>query len=335
MVQGARQKFGGTIAAMAVLSALMVAMAAAPGARAADPPPEVFARADAAAIQSWIAAYRDAPKPEAVPQLVKAIAAKGLLQEQDRAGIYIGFVAGVLADNQATADKLVTEMFPLPPPAQVLIVKAIAYSRLPEWKQLLKRFVERMPARQILIRKFLYDKEPTLDAVALDKGPQVLDAWWGYYFATGRYEPVLRIMQALKWSNDKDNVERLTVGSMAKWTLASHAANDKHLLDFCRAEMGRQPKAVAKALADVVQAAETFETGRIRKEAVAAINELKAKGPESRRKWAWWGEIGQMALSVGCVAAAATGQTYLGLPCIIGGAASSAALKLWSKSEGQ
>jgi hypothetical protein len=42
-----------------------------------------------------------------------------------------------------------------------------------------------------------------------------------------------------------------------------------------------------------------------------------------------------MALSVGCVAAAATGQTYLGLPCIIGGAASSAALKLWTKSEQQ
>ena len=36
-----------------------------------------------------------------------------LLQEQDRAGIYIGFVAGVLADNQASAEKLVTAMFPL------------------------------------------------------------------------------------------------------------------------------------------------------------------------------------------------------------------------------
>jgi hypothetical protein len=36
-----------------------------------------------------------------------------------------------------------------------------------------------------------------------------------------------------------------------------------------------------------------------------------------------------MALSVGCVAAAATGQVAFGLPCVIGGAASSAALKMW------
>jgi hypothetical protein len=334
MVRGAIQGFGAR-AAMVFVAAMMLVMVLAPRPWAGETEHGAFQRADAAAIQSWIAAYRDAPKPDVVPKLVKAIAAKGLLQEQDRGGIYIGFVAGVLADNQATAEKLVTDMFPLPPPAQVLIVKAIAYSRLPEWKDLLKRFVERMPARQILIRKYLYGKEPTLDALPLDKGPQVLDAWWGYYFATGRYEPVLRIMRALSWSTDRDNVERLTVGSMAKWTLASHAANDKHLLDFCRAEVSRQPKATATVLSDVVQAAETFETGRIRKEAVAAINELKAKGPESRRKWAWWGEIGQMALSVGCVAAAATGQTYLGLPCIIGGAASSAALKFWSKSEGQ
>ena len=136
-------------------------------------------------------------------------------------------------------------------------------------------------------------------------------------------------MEALPWSADRENVERLTVGSMAKWTLASHAANNKHLLDFCRTEIAHQPKANAKILREVVAAAETFETGKIRKDAVAAIEELKAKGPESKRKWAWWGQAGQMALSVGCVAAAATGQVQLGLPCIIGGAASSAALKLW------
>jgi hypothetical protein len=334
MRRGFKRNRGAVLAPFVMVVGAWFALAM-PHRAAADDAAKTFAAADAAGIQSWIAAYRADPNPDAVPLLVKAIAAKGLLQEQDRAGIYIGFVAGVLADNQASAEKLVTAMFPMPPPAQVLIIKAIAYSGLPEWKDLLGRFVERMPARQILIRKYLYGNEPTLATLPLDTGPQVLDAWWGYYFATGRYEPVLRIMRALEWADDKDNLERLTVGSMAKWTLASHAANDKHLLDFCRAEVNRQPKKTAAVLKDIVAAAETFETGRIRKEAVAAINELKAKGPETKRKWAWWGEIGQMALSVGCVAAAATGQTYLGLPCIIGGAASSAALKLWTKSEQQ
>jgi hypothetical protein len=293
----------------------------------AKPRTQLFA--DQTRIQGWIATYRDDPRPKLVPALVKAMAAQGVLQEQDRAGIYIGFVAGVLADNQVNSNKLITAMFPLPPAAQVLVIKAIAYSGLPDWKQRLGQFVERMPARKILIRKFLFGKQPTLDQLSFDNGPEVLDTWWGYYFATGSYEPVLRIMQVLAWADEKDKLERLTVGSMAKWTLATHSSNNKHLLDFSRAEIGRQPKAIAKVLREVVKAAETFETGKIRKQAVAAIEELKKKGPETRRKWAWWGRAGQMALSVGCVAAAATGQVYLGLPCVIGGAASSAALQLW------
>lgn len=303
--------------------ALLVASLSAASAQTAPGP-----FGDANRIQGWIITYRDEPQPSLVPRMVKALAAKGLLQEQDRAGIYIGFVAGVLADNQIDADKLVTAMFPLPPAAQVLVIKSIAYSGLPDWKERLGRFVERMPARKILIRKYLYGNEPTLAKLPLDKGPQILDTWWGYYFATGSYQPVLQIMKALPWSEDKDNLERLTVGSMAKWTLASHAANNKHLLDFARSEIAYQPKASAKVLREVVAAAETFETGKIRKQAIAAINELKTKGPATRRKWSWWGQAGQMALSVGCVAAAATGQVYLGLPCVIGGAASSAALKL-------
>ena len=313
---------------LVALAALMIGFGGGERVRAAD---KVFA--DQGRIMAWISQYREEPKPEMVPRLVKALAAQGLLHEQDRAGVYIGFVAGVLADNQTEAKSLVTKMFPLPPPAQVLIIKAIAYSGLPEWKSLLKSFVERMPARQILIRKFLFGKAKTLQQLPFDDGPRVLDAWWGFYYATGAYEPVLRIMTILPWSNETDKLERLTVGSMAKWTLAQNASGDKHLLDFARAEIGRQPKAVAKPLREVVNAAETFETGKIRKQAVEAINELKTKGPATRRKWAWWGQAGQMALSVGCVAAAATGQVYLGLPCVIGGAASSAALKLWGASQ--
>ena len=35
------------------------------------------------------------------------------------------------------------------------------------------------------------------------------------------------------------------------------------------------------------------------------------------------------ALAIGCIAAAAAGQIELGLPCVIGGATSSAAISAW------
>ena len=72
-----------------------------------------------------------------------------------------------------------------------------------------------------------------------------------------------------------------------------------------------------------------LEGARVRKEALAAIDELKTKGPGYRREVSLWGRVGEGALAIGCIAAAAAGQIEFGLPCVIGGATSSAALSAW------
>ena len=41
------------------------------------------------------------------------------------------------------------------------------------------------------------------------------------------------------------------------------------------------------------------------RDAVAAIDQLKARGPESARNYAWWGQAGQTVLALGCVAVVA------------------------------
>jgi hypothetical protein len=84
-------------------------------------------------------------------------------------------------------------------------------------------------------------------------------------------------------------------------------------------------------LNDVIETAENVDTVRMRKESLAAIEEIKQKGPNSKREIAGLGQIGQGALSMGCVVAAATGQIELGIPCVIGGAAYSAGLQYMSK----
>jgi hypothetical protein len=120
---------------------------------------------------------------------------------------------------------------------------------------------------------------------------------------------------------------------MAKYMLASAAVRDVELLATLKRAMPRQNAKTAKELADVIDAAESVDAGRIREEQVAALDELKLKGPDSRRKVAKWGKIGEGAISLGCVVAAATGQVYLGIPCVVGGAATSAALRYWASRE--
>lgn len=314
---------------MAVLLALLLACAPA---TASAPTRKKSEFASTEHILRWINNYRLRPEPNKLPAAVKAMSELGVFREMDTAGIYVGFMAGVLHSNPKRAEELVSKMYPMPPEDQVAIVRAIAYSDLPDWKDLMLKFVERMPARKTLIDRFVFGKQPTLKQMELDAGTTPLDTLWGFYFATGSTEPILRMISVLHWAKDQNNVEKLTIGSMAKLSLATNASRDKELLDTLKSSMNqeRETRETRVVLQEVIDAAETFEFARVRKDAMAAIDQLKMKGPAAARNTQWWGMAGQTVLALGCVAASALGQVQVGIPCVVGGALSGAALKWMS-----
>ena len=118
---------------------------------------------------------------------------------------------------------------------------------------------------------------------------------------------------------------------MAKYTLATNAARDSDLLKILHWQLKQMKGADKPILAEVVEAAETVDTVKLRKMALAAIEERKAKGPGYKQNIAAWGQVGQTAIGLGCIAAAASGAVALGLPCVIGGAVSTAAINAWAK----
>jgi len=312
---------------LSVISALILAA----GSAFANPPPtKKGAFTSPEQILRFINAYRAKPEPAKMPIAMRAASELGVFHEMDSAGIYVGFMAGVLQVNPTRAEALITKLFPMPPEDQVAIVRAIAYSDLPDWKGLMAKFAERMPARQGLIDRFVNGKLPNLKQLALDAGAAPLDTLWGLYFATGSYDPVLRMVSILAWAKDQENVERLTVGNMAKLSLATNASRDKELLDLLKVSLNSETGATHAVLQEVIDAAETFEFARVRRDAMAAIEKLKAKGPASARDYQWWGQAGQAALAVGCVVASVMGQVEIGIPCVVGGAVSGAALKAFA-----
>jgi hypothetical protein len=305
-------------------------------------------------VFQWIQAYRAKPKPATVPQAVKDMSRVGAFRDPDAAGFYVGFVAGVLAANPKQASKLAAKMLPLPAEDEWAVVRAVAWSGLPDWKLLLSSLRPKLPTRQVMIDKYLSGELPTLiQATEIPEVPkrgwkglfkkkpkpeplpsgESLDALWGYYLATGSPQPIDRLIAVLPLSQESDDTARLTLGGMAKYMLASAAIRDTKLLAMLKAAAPRQDEDTQKVLAEVINAAESVDAGRIRAEQVAAIEELRTKGPGTRRKVKWWGKVGEGALSLGCVVAAATGQVYLGVPCVIGGAVTSAALRYWASQD--
>jgi len=350
------------IACRIAIFAMLLFTLALPGALATAAPTGAELNS-AEAIQRWIATYRSKPDPAAIPAVVRALVKFGAFKDVETSGTQLGFVAGVLGANPARAENLIAKMLPLPDEAQWLVVRAIAYSGLPEWRSLLVKFADRLSARKVMIERTLSGKLPTLwlmipsekpstwgkmkgyfasddskhvkDAT-LEPTPELIDTLWGYYYATGSARPISRIVMLLPWANEEDSVEKLTIGSMAKYTLAANAARESELLTILKRTREHQDKdkdkATAKILDEVIEAAETVEAAALRKKALAAIEELKRKGPGTKRNVSFWGQVGQGALAVGCIAAAAAGQIEFGIPCVIAGGVSSAALTFWEKS---
>jgi hypothetical protein len=339
-------------AAAVLITALTLVAAPAASAMAAQPPATSLRSTDA--IQKWINAYRHGPDPDSLPTVVRQLSAMQAFKDAESSGPYIGFIAGVLGNNPEQAETLIAKMLPIDPADHWVLVRAIAYSGLPNWKELLATFVDRMATRRAMIDKYLDGKLPTLEQidyqtdkpgvfdkikvslhlekdrkkpVLLEPTPELIDVLWGSYLATGAYTPIERIIKLLPLAKDKENVDNLTTGSAAKFTLASNAVRDPDLLAMLKWGAKSQPEDVTMVLNDVIETAETVDTAHMRKDSLAAIEDLKVKGPNSKRELSGWGQIGQGALSMGCVVAAATGQIELGLPCVIGGAAYTAGVQ--------
>ena len=307
-------------------------------------------------ILKWMNDYRNAPEPMRAAEAIHKLSELGELRNPESAGAYLGFAAGILAANPDKADALVARMLPMPAEDQWLVVRAVAYSGIPRWRFVLAKMKSRVPARSAMLQKYLEGQLPVLTQyrletpkpgwfarnlsfgapkkkpIELEASPEMLDAFWGYYYATGARMPIENIIAMLPWSVNKDEVDKLTLGGMAKYTLASNASRDPALLSMIKSMQPAEPKNVQPVLKEVVDAADDVDVSRIRRDMLASLDKLKQKGPQSRRDVTFWGQVGEGALAAGCIAAAVAGQIQFGIPCVVGGAVTTGGLQLWSSS---
>lgn len=313
------------------------------------------------AILQWMNNYRDKPNPMRAAAAIHELSGLGELRNPESAGVYLGFAAGVLASNPAKADALVDKMLPLPAEDQWLVVRAIAYSGIPQWRAELARIAPKVTAREPMLQKYVDGKLPTLaqfkletakpdwfqrvtkislftpkpktKPVVLEPTPELLDTFWGFYYATGDGPSLQHIVSMLPWAKNHDDLRKLTLGGMAKYTLAQNAARDPVLLATLKTVRSSEPKDVRPVLDEVIEAADDVNVSHVRNEMLASLDELKTKGPASKRDASFWGQIGQGAIAAGCIGAAVAGQVEFGIPCVVGGAVSSGALHLWTSQD--
>src|SRR5258708_6955184 len=138
--------------------------------------PEIDPRASLNVVQQWIYNYRAKPDYAHVPAAVRVLFHAQSFKEPENSGIYLGFIAGAIGSNPANAEQLVTSFFPVPREDEWVIVRAIAYSGLPDWRNLLRRIGPKMPGRRVMIDSYLAGTLPILTDIPLEEAkPGMLD----------------------------------------------------------------------------------------------------------------------------------------------------------------
>src|SRR6202023_4252365 len=129
-----------------LFAVLVVTLAIVAPAAAARPPSAALNSTEG--ILRWINAYRDKPDPDGLPVVVRTLGALQAFKDAETSGAYVGFIAGVLGANPGRAEKLISKMLAIDPAHHWVLVRAIAYSGLPNWKDLLSNLADRMPMRR-------------------------------------------------------------------------------------------------------------------------------------------------------------------------------------------
>src|SRR5712671_4941602 len=119
------------------------------------------------AVLRWINGYRTKPDIAQVPVAVRTLSQLGALRDSETSAVYVGFVAGIIGSHPQKAGELIEKMLPIKAEDHWFIVRAVAYSGMPNWRDVLNRFASRMPTRQLMIEKYTSGKLPTLEALGV------------------------------------------------------------------------------------------------------------------------------------------------------------------------
>jgi hypothetical protein len=243
-------------------------------------PQPVSSFADANAVSQWMNGYYRNPEPNRLVDAIATASAQGVLKDGPRATMIATFLAGVIETNAGVLDALIARLKSAPLDQQRLLVVAGAFTGR---KDLFPRLKAEFPGLASGIDKLSTDPSArhVLEA-PVERSALALDMQWAYFMATGKEEPVLRIISTLPGINETEDAHRLGAAHAARWSLGSMAGLHPKVMQISRTAEASASEPLASILRDVIAAAETRTHNRFRDEAQEAARALKARQPSPK-----------------------------------------------------
>jgi hypothetical protein len=196
-------------------------------------------------IDAFTQTYYQHPRPDRIPTLIDALNSTGLLQKPSAIPPYVGFFSEVFSGNP---DKL--------PQWQALIDKQDAHI-----KAALERAVALSKAGGVLTLR--------------GHSAELNDMYWGAFFASGDSSFTKKLVDQLRYCDERNDLQLFMTGISAKWSLASNAQSHAVVALDLETEKGNNPdKRIRELIAELL----VQGPARVKQEAAEVIRRQREAG---------------------------------------------------------
>jgi hypothetical protein len=195
--------------------------------------------------RQWMESYYEHPAPEALVQAVCSLNLEGYFQEPSQQEEAIGFFSTVFQQNPKMVDGWLRSARFLPTPTRRTLAIAAWLAGDPagagQVRELFRTF--NYPVRAEVDR--LLAMAPGSVAQTPVASTESMNLRWGGFLASGDRQHVVSILEAL-------GSRRPGLATSARYALAQDAVSHPRVLEICREELDRQPKAIREELRAMV-----------------------------------------------------------------------------------
>jgi hypothetical protein len=162
----------------------------------------------ALAADDWLMNYYRSPSPDRFVEEIRILSSQGILRDKKSSNLIGVFLSQVFLANQERIPDWMKQLKDLPESDQDTLKMALWLSNNIAAKSYLSSIGDEKLAENAPPDILAY--EPT--------SPEVLDMWWAYFFATGKREPIEKIISAFNYSEYEGSVESYQSGNKSEET---------------------------------------------------------------------------------------------------------------------
>jgi hypothetical protein len=202
----------------------------------------------------FVSHYYQKPEPERVVPSLRFMAQDlGLpaAEASERSGL-VAFYGAIFRQDGGSAPSRLQDLSALAERSPEFLLRVLWFANTPEARSLLEALgpPPGSPHREQWEELRRAAPPDPLTMEIADAG--AIDVFWGSFFATGDPRYVGRVIGALALLRSEHDALKIRIGASAEMSLVSNARRHEKVLEICKALLPREPKAVRKALEQVV-----------------------------------------------------------------------------------